>query len=411
MVEIKKSVRLNILEPTNVKRREIDMLIGSYRQALHFVVSKGNSNKTRFSLQKMFYNEVKTGFMLHSQVANDLFKDAAPILNNGGNVGRVTVPFNIPRSGKFATTKNGNPVVSIAGLNGRRIVIPIARDGAYERFRQLERDGYSTTFFRFDGEHIFVTLKKEFDIPEEYDAIVGVDIGVDNLATVSVIDRKGKLVRQLYLGQDVGHKVRDIGIRRSKLQAYADKGSRYARQALRRLKRYETDYTRTRCYQVAHEIVEVAVRYNAFIAIEDLKHLNRARGNRKSNRKTKRMPYARLRLAIESVAGQNNVMVRAVNPKYTSQICSRCGMKGNRKGPYFVCPNCGYEANSDRNASVNIAIRAGLIYHTTTRFFRAQIPDRNLAVNPGDFVHDGIGTYCLQHYVSSPRQAPSFKAG
>lgn len=83
-------------------------------------------------------------------------------------------------------------------------------------------------------------------------------------------------------------------------------------QALRRLRNYEDNYTATWCWQVAHEIVAIAERYNAFIAIEELKGLKNARGSRRGNRKSKRMPYRRLRAALESVAGQHGVKVVAV---------------------------------------------------------------------------------------------------
>jgi hypothetical protein len=59
-------------------------------------------------LQSLFYRKARE-YGLPSQVANDLFKDAASILNNSGKVGNVIVSFNIPRSGNFGTTKNGNP--------------------------------------------------------------------------------------------------------------------------------------------------------------------------------------------------------------------------------------------------------------------------------------------------------------
>lgn len=411
-MEVRKTIRLNILEPTIKKRKEIDMLIGCYRQALWYVIEHAPEDYTKFSLHERFYEYIRKHYRLHSQIANDLFKDAITILNNGGHVNRVNVPFNIPRSGKFATTRRGNPVISIAGLNGR-IVIPIAMDGAYRRFMQFINDGWESTFFRFNGKHIFITIRKEFVISEEYDAVIGVDIGVDTLATITVLNRDGKFLKQLYFGQDIGHKQRDICLRRSKLQSYASKGHRKAKKALKRLKGYERNYTTTRCWQIAHQIVDLAKEYNAFIAIENLSYLCRANGNRKSNRKTKRMPYAKFRVALETVAGQNGILVMTVSPKNTSKICSRCGCTGTRKDRYFVCPQCGYEANSDRNASVNIAIRAGLNFHsnTTKFFFMAQSPDGNLAVNPGVFAHDGVGLRCLQHHGSLLMQAPSVRKG
>ena len=55
-----------------------------------------------------------------------------------------------------------------------------------------------------------------------------------------------------------------------------------------------------------------------------------------------------------------------VHPYGTSQVCSRCGALGRRYRPsregikfgpvekLFACPDCGYRANSDHNASVNL---------------------------------------------------------
>lgn len=47
-----------------------------------------------------------------------------------------------------------------------------------------------------------------------------------------------------------------------------------------------------------------------------------------------------------------------VNPAYTSQKCNKCGhtCETNRlTQENFICVNCGYEANADLNASVNIS--------------------------------------------------------
>jgi len=392
-MEVVKSVALDLLKPTRAKQRNLLELESRYREALSFIVSQGIKVK-RHQLQAMFYGKVRA-FGLHSQVANDLFKDAVAILNNGGKVGRVTVPYNIPRSGRFSITKRGNPMVSIATLNGR-MAIPICKDGNYRRYREMLEQGYKTTFFRLSHSNIYVALKKDFEVKQNYESVLGVDVGVKRLATVSIINAEGRILRQLYLGQDVGNKQRDIDLRRSKLRSYADDGSRCAKQALRRLRKYESNYTTTRCWQIAHEIVRLAEQYNAFIALEDLKNLKNSKGNRKGNRKAKRMPYHRFRVALESVAWQFNRLVVAIYARGTSHICSKCGAKGVRNRGFFKCPKCGYEANADRNASINVAIRAGINHPKTNGFF-AQFSDGNLAVNQGALVHDEIGVKCLQH--------------
>lgn len=403
-MKVVKSVTLNLLQPTKAKCEAIEALEQAYKEALSFVVDQRVKAK-RTELQSLFYARVRE-FGLHSQISNDLFKDAVAILNNGGKVRKVTIPYNIPRSGNFGTTANGNPVISIATLN-ERIAIPVAMDGAYQRYKALLEQGYETSFFRLSHSNIYVTLKREFPVQEDYEAVLGVDIGVKRLAAVSIINHEGRILKQIYLGQDVGDRQRNISIRRSKLRSYADKGSRYAKAALRKLRKEESDYTMTRCWQVAHEIVKVAEQYNALIAIEDLKGLKSARGNKKGNRKAKRMPYSKIRVALESVAGQKGILIVAVYPRGTSHSCSRCGAKGIRNKATFKCPNCGYEANADRNASVNIAIRAGMKYPKTKGFF-AQSSDGNLSVNRGALAHDEVGLRCLQRFQSSPRQAHEF---
>ena len=50
----------------------------------------------------------------------------------------------------------------------------------------------------------------------------------------------------------------------------------------------------------------------------------------------------------------------AVDPKYTSQICSQCGFKhpDNRKTQAdFACLSCGYQDHADHHAAVNILAR------------------------------------------------------
>ncbi|MDE0671771.1 MAG: transposase, partial [Caldilineaceae bacterium] len=55
--------------------------------------------------------------------------------------------------------------------------------------------------------------------------------------------------------------------------------------------------------------------------------------------------------------------LRKVHPAYTSQRCSRCGHvdKSNRPSQaVFACGACGFRANADHNAAINILARAGL---------------------------------------------------
>ena len=65
-----------------------------------------------------------------------------------------------------------------------------------------------------------------------------------------------------------------------------------------------------------------------------------------------------LQILIKYKAKDAGKDVVCINPKHTSQKCSRCGYidKNNRHGSVFKCKNCGFELNADLNASRNIEV-------------------------------------------------------
>ena len=302
---------------------------------------------------------------------------------NAKEFNQVLIRFNIPRSGKFSETKRGNPVI-VASFNGNgRISLPIKQDGAYERFVKHLEYGWKCTQFRLHKENghyvVIANLRKKFKVKTYYQAVVGVDVNSGSFA-LTVLRGNGGVEKQLYLGQDIWHKQWKFMKRRSKLRSYVDKGDKRARRALRSMKHDERNFVNTRIWQITHEIVEIAMRYDAVIAIEKLKHLrkrnDRGRKPKKANRKIHRIPFAKFKTAIQSVAWQHGIDVVEVPATRTSQRCPKCGYTSKRnwvffngKRKLFKCAKCGYEANPDRTASRNIATLAlerGLVSSETT---------------------------------------------
>jgi IS605 OrfB family transposase len=74
----------------------------------------------------------------------------------------------------------------------------------------------------------------------------------------------------------------------------------------------------------------------------------------------KNWAYYDLQSKIEQKANEAGIVVRKINPKYTSQRCHKCGhiSAGNRKTQAdFVCEKCGYSTNADFNAAKNISLK------------------------------------------------------
>ncbi len=360
-----KCISLNLLPPTKSKK---DILETSkqYLEAANdtLAILKSEKPNSANKLHHLSYNLIRSKYDLQAQLVQDARRDVWAKRKHKIELFKtVPVTYNVPRSGNFGTTERGNPVVSVSTVNGRT-AIPIKQDGSYKRFQIFLDEGYEFSEFKLTRTRkgrsknwiTLVSLHKIFEVSDKPN-VIGVDIGTKVLAAVSIINSNSHIAKQLYFGRDVSQVKRDIGVRRSILQS---KGTDRARRALRKLRGYEANFTRTRCYQIAHEIVDLAVKHNASIAIEDLKGLNGTRLRRKTNRRVKRMPYNELRQALESVAFQNGVDVAARSPRKTSITCYRCGnvSRSNRKTQALFSCICGLEANADRVASVNIAIKA-----------------------------------------------------
>jgi len=68
-------------------------------------------------------------------------------------------------------------------------------------------------------------------------------------------------------------------------------------------------------------------------------------------------PSGIVRRAITSKAEMLGIGIASVSSRYTSKLCSRCGLLGIRKSEKFNCPHCGFKEHADINAAVNIRNR------------------------------------------------------
>jgi len=91
------------------------------------------------------------------------------------------------------------------------------------------------------------------------------------------------------------------------------------------------------------------------VRLEKIKNL---RKGKKTSKFINRWTYTEIFDKLEDKCLQSGVQIEYINPTYTSQRCSVCGWtrKKNRDGILFKCDKCGFEANADLNASINISL-------------------------------------------------------
>jgi len=106
-------------------------------------------------------------------------------------------------------------------------------------------------------------------------------------------------------------------------------------------------------HKYSRYIVNMAIKHKCgIIQMEDLTGIS------KDNLFLKNWDYFNLQTKIEYKAKMAGIKVIKINPKYTSQRCSKCGYihKNNRETQsQFKCLSCNFKANADYNASQNIA--------------------------------------------------------
>ena len=194
------------------------------------------------------------------------------------------------------------------------------------------------------------------------DYIIGVDVGINNYASVAVINSStGQIVYSTTLSQRVHSLWNSVRASERQVRALLEKAKPilYDRPA-RRAALEEAQLHREAASRKKRELAIVAAQEiaylshfwdNAVVAIEDLSWVRNTMQNGRWNR------GAPIKWLTHYVS-QNGGWVVAVNAANTSQLCHVCGADVyHPKHKLSICPEHG-EMDRDVNAAANIAARA-----------------------------------------------------
>lgn len=244
----------------------------------------------------------------------------------------------------------GMDKVSILTLDGR-IIVPI-RIGEYQKARMNTVVKETDLILRNKVFYLAVVVDAPEQTPDDPVGSLGVDLGVINLA----VDSDG----QFYSGKGIDKTREEIDTLKSALQS---KGTKSAKRHLKKLSGKEARFRKDVNHVISKQLVSKAKDTHRCIALEELKNIGKTTVRKAQRRRHKSWAFNQLRFFIEYKARIAGVLVKLVDPRYTSQTCPVCGFvsKHNRKSQSeFVCQQCGFASNADIVGATNISYRASV---------------------------------------------------
>jgi IS605 OrfB family transposase len=340
------------LDLTDRQREAIDKTMEAFASACNDALEVGREAETtsNVKIHDRCYYDLREDHDLPANLTVRAIARAANILKDPDRQARTVRRSSIDYDGRTFSFKEHDWTISLSTVKGRQK--PITLDiGDYQKDLLSGRDPSSAVVFRkringdvtyYAGIHIEVEEPPP-NLGEDHDW-VGVDLGVENLATLDDGTQ--------FVGEDV-NRVRDRYNRtRASLQS---KGTKGAKRVLRRLSGRERRYQKSVNHRLSKQIVEKAKAEGKGIRLEDLSGIrDRIRGSYKLHS----WAFAQLQDFLKYKAAIAGVPVEIVDPAYTSRTCPVCGHeeKANRKKQAeFVCQSCGHEEHADVVGARNVA--------------------------------------------------------
>lgn len=245
-----------------------------------------------------------------------------------------------------------------------RIFLPKIGWVRYRKSRATEGTPKNVTVSLSAGKW-YVSIQTEREVPEPVHSsqiVVGIDMGVARFATLS----DGSSIRPLNSFRKHEKKLAALQrklAKRTKFSANWQKLKARIQHLHRKIANVRNDFL--------HKASTTISKNHAIVVIEDLKARNMSRsasGTLEAHGKNVRAKAGlnksildqgwfefRRQLAYKLAWLGGNLL--AVPPQYTSQTCSRCGCvdkQSRQTQAKFKCTACGFEANADHNAALNI---------------------------------------------------------
>ena len=341
-VTISAKVKIN---PT----KQLHTVISKYGSALQYCIDVAHKNKIKnnIKLHHLVYYKIRKRFKLPSQLAVSCIKQAAGMMKKSKSkpiITKASIRYNFPR---VASLKPNN-ILSLKTLKERQD-FPFTVPDCYQHYFNDWHVAESLLYKDKKGRIFFVfTFSKEVNVSDMHSCsqttVLGIDLGVKNLAVCSD--------KRFYNSAKVKQVKRKFKYLRTTLQ---NKGTRSAKRLLKKLSGREKRFMKWVNHNISKQIVSPLTTGDTII-MENLKGIRKINRGKRINYWISNWSFYQLQSFIEYKANIKGITFKKVSPRYTSQICNKCGYLGTRSKGCFSCLHCGFNHyNSDFNAALNLA--------------------------------------------------------
>jgi IS605 OrfB family transposase len=384
------------LQVSNRKAEKIDKLIERQEELADFFSTHihsyeeykwgGRPNKSMRRLPRGEYGDLGKNGLASSHYRNSLFRHISDIYANWRDDGYPGEEPDFSEIGYAILCSCGSPKEDSINRKSCELTfeknegdwgvqIPLLdeeddkdwfrlRTGGYQEKLLEEADNIGSTprivkkNGRYELHQSLVFEDKDMDY--EAETFVGVDMGLNKVATVVVVQNGEVEQVEFFDGAEIRHYREKMGEQRRELQAAGRQDK------VEEIKNLEEKFCNQQNHTFAKRIVGIADEYeNPVIKMESLSGIrdtiNEREYYRSSRRFLNRWAFGQLQEYINYKAERRGIKTSEVNPKNTSKDCYKCGETVTR--PYkenqelCYCRECEEERNADMNGAANIATR------------------------------------------------------
>jgi len=319
---------------------------------------------SRKKLQDALYYQLRERFGLKSMMACSVFvavmakyKAVKSLGHEWRKVKFAKPTLDLVWNRDYSLSKD---LFSVNTLDGR-VKLKYQSKGMEKYFDSTWEFGTAKLINKFGKWFLHIPVTKEYEVLQDSEVsnVVGVDLGINFLATA--YDSKGKTA--FYSGKQIKNVRSRYKTNRKDMQ---QRQTSSARKRIKAIGQRENRYIADMNHCITKALVANYPKGTLFV-LEDLTGIRNVTEKVRIKDRYVSVSWAfyQLRQMLEYKAGLYGHKVITVSPKYTSQTCPKCGhvekANRNKKTHTFSCKNCTYTSNDDRVGAMNL-YRMGINY-------------------------------------------------